>query len=151
MDYGWIEMIAFQLLLFAVILLIIYFGVKIMAEVNSAKERVQALVVEQDKAFSDLEAEIRETKSANDSILSLLEAVKKRLDDALNSGNVTDRVLALKNFLDTENQRLADAVLANTEEQEEEEEEEVDPPSNDPTQEFQNGNPIHGTDDADQR
>ncbi len=135
-----------------------------MAEVNSAKERIQALQAKEADAWTTIEGEISEMRASNDSIIALLDQIKARLDNALNSGNITERIIALKQFMDEEQQRIADAVIRNTpaenppdEEEEEEEGEEGEDDdqeligSNDPTREPSNGNPVHGTDDADPR
>lgn len=85
-----------------------------MAESGNVKERIALLQQKEAEAWASIESEITEMRTANDSIIALLDQVKQRLDVALNSGNITERVIAIKQFMDEEQQRLADAVIRNT-------------------------------------
>lgn len=120
-----------------------------MAEAGNVKERIQALENKTSDALADLEAEVTETRSVGESVVTLLQGLSRRLQDAIDSGNITERVIAIKRQLDEHNDRIRDAIIANTpaenppeeDEEEIEEDEETDP--NDPQD-----NSRRGIDDA---
>ncbi len=94
-----------------------------MAEAGNVKERIAALENSAGGKLAELEAEMQENQDLTNSIIQLLNGIALQLQEALNSGNITERIIALKNQLDARNESIAAAIQANTEPTEEEEEE----------------------------
>jgi hypothetical protein len=73
---------------------------------NTGVERIMA-------ALDDLATEVGEVKDTSASAVALLDGLKKKLDEAIASGDM-GRVEALRDELNVSQQALADAVARNT-------------------------------------
>lgn len=76
-------------------------------------EKVESLETNVMAAIDNVEAEVAEQKTVVESVVTLLNQLKTKLDEAIASGDMA-RVQAIADEIDANNKKLADAVVANT-------------------------------------